>query len=84
MKRQLYKKLLTTCYDKSICENSSVATTGTIRTAHVSSSASFLSFNEQHCTQLFNNILKGTHFRNHWEKLNEDESLARNSANLGT
>lgn len=76
-KGSCYTKMLTKCYDKPICENSSVASTRTIRRAHVSSSASFLGFNKQPCTQHFNRILRGSHFRNNWEILTKDESLAR-------
>lgn len=83
-KGSCYTKMLTKCYDKPICENSSVASTRTIRRAHVSSSASFLGFYNQPCAQHFNTILRGSHFRNHWEILTKDESLARKYSNLGT
>lgn len=83
-KGSCYTKMLTKCYDKPICENSSVASTRTIRSAHVSRSPSFLGFNKQPCTQHFNNILRGSHFNNNWEILTKDESLARKYSNSGT
>lgn len=79
MKGSCSTKMLTKCYGKPICENSSVATTRTIRGAHVSGSASFLGFDKHPCTQHFNNILRGSHFRNNWEILAKDESLAKST-----
>lgn len=76
--------MLTKCYDKPICDNSSVASTRTIRKARVSSSTSFLGFNKQSCTQYFNNILRGSHFRNNWEIPTKDENLARKYSNSET
>lgn len=76
--------MLTKCYDKPICENSSVASTRTIRRAHASGSASLLGCNKQPCTQCFNNILRGSHFRNNWEIFTEDERLAGKYSNSGT
>ena len=73
--------MLTKCYDKPICENSSVASSRTIRRAHVSGFATFLGFNKRTCTQYFHDILRGRARR---ESLTKDESLARKGSVSGT